>query len=406
MGVGARMERRRDGHPLGEVLLRLVVRTHRPEDRLRVRAGQPADRVRESGQGAGVLGVVEQVLCAPGAGRHDHLAGGDGGGALAATRPGTGALEGDLPRAVAALAQIADRGPVEDAGARTLGQGQVVLHQRVLGVVTAPRHALAALDAGVAIRPHPAEVRVGDLLAGLAPPARLLAEEDADRGVYEGVLRAHVAGHLLHDLVRVRVCGVGDHAEHAPALVVERGELGLPVRDVAPLPVLEELATRLVQRIGVVERAAAHTRTGEDHHVAHHVHALDAEQLEPGRPHVTVESPGRLGQVGVLEAATRLDHRDPIPLLRQPQGRHATAEAGPDDDDIVVRRRHGGGGVRGGLCVRRHGATPREWSMMGITVPEHHRTYRTVALDLSRGEGAPAGAAVRAGRTGPPSGIP
>ncbi len=358
VGVGAGMERRRDGHTLGEVLLRLVVRAHRPEDRLGIGASEPTDRIRQLGKGPGVLGVVEQVLGSPGAGRHDDLTGGHRGGALAATRPGARPLEGDLPRAVAALAQVADRGPVQDAGARALGQGEVVLHQRVLGVVPAAGHALAALDARVAVRPHPAEVRIRDQLAGLAPPAGLLAEEHADRGVDEGVLHAHVSGDLLHDLIRVGVRGVGDHAQHAAALVVERGELFLPVRDVAPLPVPEELARGLVQRVGVVERSPADARAGEDHHVAHHVDALDPEQFELGRPYVAVESPGRLGQVGVLEAATRLDHRDAVPLLRQSQGRHAAAETGADDDDIRVRRRGGGVG-RGRRCVRRHGATPR-----------------------------------------------
>ena len=321
------MERRRDGHALGEVLLRLVGRAHRPEDRLRVGAGQPAEGVREPGQRARVLGVVEQVLRPPGAGGHDDLLSGRGRGALAEPGPRAGPLERDLPRPVGALAQIADRRAVQDPGTRALGQGEVVLHERVLGVVTAPRHALTALDARVAVRPDPTEVRIRHPLAGLALAPGLLAEEHADRGVDEGVLRAHVAGDLLHDLVRVGVRGVGDHAEHAAALVVERRELVLPVRDVAPLTVLEELAGRLVERVGVVERAAPHARAGEDHHIAHHVDPLDTEQLELGRPHVLVETPRRLGQVGVLEATTGLDHRDAVALLRQPQGRHAAAEA-------------------------------------------------------------------------------
>src|SRR5690625_2925633 len=100
------------------------------------------------------------MLGAPGARGHHDLPGGHGGGALAATGPGSGPLKGDLPRPVFTLAQVADGGPVQDAGARTLGQREVVLHQRVLGVVATAGHALAAFDARIAVRPDPTEVRV------------------------------------------------------------------------------------------------------------------------------------------------------------------------------------------------------------------------------------------------------
>ncbi len=58
--------------------------------------------------------------------------------------------------------------------AGTLSEVQVVLDQRVLGVVAAPGHAGAAVDAGVAGGTRAAEERIGDLGAGL------LAEQHAD----------------------------------------------------------------------------------------------------------------------------------------------------------------------------------------------------------------------------------
>ena len=247
------MEGRRDGHALREVLFRKVVGAHRPEDRFGVGAGELPERRREPGQRAVVLGVVQQMLGAPGSGGHHDVRGGDRGGALTPSGPGSGALERHLPRAVGTLVHATDGRAVENPGPGPLGQAEVVLEQGVLGPVPAAGHALAALDTGGPIRPHTPEVRVADGLAGLALSPGLLPEEHPDRRVDEGVLGAHVPCDGLHDVVGMGMGGVGDHTEHPAPLIVERGELVLPVGDVAPLPVPEERGVGLVEGVGVIE---------------------------------------------------------------------------------------------------------------------------------------------------------
>src|SRR5699024_7056513 len=315
-----------------------------------------------------------------GAGGHHDGPGGHGAGPLAPGGPGPGALEGHLPRAVTALTQSAHGGPVHHAGARPLGEPQVVLHQRVLGAVPATGHALAALDARGPVRPHPAEVRVRHGLARLPLAAGLLPEVHADRGVDERVRRPHVLGDGADHLVRVGVRGVGDHTEHPAPLVVERGELGVPVRDVRPLRVLEERGPRLVEGVRVVERAAAHTRAGQDHDVPEQVHALEPEQSQLGRPDVPVQPPRGPGEILVLEAAARLDNGDPVALLRQAARGAAATERGSDDDPV---------GVGGGRCDargRRRGGRHRELpegSKVWATLPESRFARSTPGGHLS-----------------------
>ena len=128
-----------------------------------------------------------------------------------------------------------------DPRPRRLGEVQVVLDQRVLRVVPAPGHALAAVQAPVARGPRAAEVRVGDLLARFSPPA---PKKTPTSAVAEGVADAHLLGDVAHHLVRGRDARVGRGAEHPRGLVVGQVELVGPVGDVAPLRVVVERPPR------------------------------------------------------------------------------------------------------------------------------------------------------------------
>ena len=132
--------------------------------------------------------------------------------------------------------------------------------------------------AGVAVRAGAAEVRVGDRLVRRLAGS---AEEDADRGRVEGVAHPHLVGDLLHHLVGGRVQRVVDHAEHPLGLVVVRRQLGAPVGDVPPLRVVVERRQRLVERVGVDQRAAADPGAGQDEAVLERVDALDAVAARP-----------------------------------------------------------------------------------------------------------------------------
>jgi len=149
---------------------------------------------------------------------------------------------------------------------------------------------------------------------------------------------AHLLGDLAHDLVGRCDRRVRRDPEHPARLVVVRRELDLPVGDAGPLRILEEGARRLVEGVRVVERAAAHACAGHDQDVGQQVDALDAEALHLRRPEVAAQVPGGARQLVVGEAASGLEHRDAVALLRQPQGGRAPAEAAADHENVGVLR--------------------------------------------------------------------
>jgi len=200
--------------------------------------------------------------------------------------------------------------------------------------VAAARHALAAVQAGPPRRADATEVRVADVLA------LLVAEQHADgREVERVAVPEPLRGGLDDRVGRAHLAHLGD-AEHPLGLVVVGRELALPVRDVRPRGVLVERVERLVERVGVDERAAAHAGAREDERVAQQVDPLDAVAAQPRRPQVVAQVPGVLRELLVGEAAAGLEDEDLVALLREAQRRDAAAEAGSDDDDVVVVLAH------------------------------------------------------------------
>ncbi len=338
MRVLVGMEARRDRDALAVVDLR--VRRDRAEDRLGVRPGQVAEPLRDPRQVPLVAHPVQQPLGAERGGREHHLLGGQRAGGRASA--GLGLREPHAYVVPAALLGGARRDPRDGRErqhrrAVLLGEVEVVLHQGVLGVVPAAGHALAAAEAGVAVRAGATEVGVGDpgalLLAGAA-------EEHPDRRRVERLPHAHVGGDLLHHVVGRRAERVLDHAEHPLGLVVERLELGAPVGDVPPLRVVVERRERLVERVRVDQRAAADPGAGHDHAVLEGVDPLDAVAAGLGTEEVLLQVPGGGGQVRVLEAGAGLEHADPVALLGEPQRGHRAAEARADDQDVEVEVAH------------------------------------------------------------------
>jgi len=219
-------------------------------------------------------------------------------------------------------------------GARRLSQAEVVLGQGVLGVVAASGHALAALGAAGALGADTAEEGIGLL------HTRAVTEVDAHRCHLEGVPDAHLVGNGLHDDITRRHRRVGDDAEHARCLVVVGRELTGPVGDVRPLLVLEEALRRDVEGVGVDEGSAADTGSGEHHDVLEDVDALDAGAAEGRSPQESAQAPRGLGEVGVREAPTGLEHSDAVALLRETQRGDRATEARAHDEDVVVEASH------------------------------------------------------------------
>ena len=196
-------------------------------------------------------------------------------------------------------------------------------------------HAAAALEAAGALRARAAEVRVGHRLArrlGAVGP------KNTPTGVGTKVSPTPMSSATSFMMRSASVnVGLVDDAEHPLGLVVVRRQLGAPVGDVRPLRVVEERLRRHVERVGVVQRPAAHPGAGQDHHVAQQVDALDAVAAQLRRPQELAQVPGRLGELVVGEAPAGLEHADAVALLGQPQRGDAAAETRTDDQDVVVR---------------------------------------------------------------------
>ncbi len=209
-----------------------------------------------------------------------------------------------------------------------------MLEERVLGAVATARHAAAAFQAAGAVGAHAAEERVGHRLSRRLGSVR--SEEHPDRGGHEGVATAHLVGDFLDDAVGVGERRVGDHAQHPLRLLVVRHQLAAPVGDVAPLLVVEERIRRHVQRVGVIQRPAAHAGAGQDHHVFQRVDPLNAVAAQSGRPQKFAQVPRRLGELVVGVTPAGLQNAYAVTLVGQPQRADTAAEPRTDDQDVII----------------------------------------------------------------------
>jgi len=245
--------------------------------RLGVGANAAAETVRDARQRAGPLAARQQLVRAERARGEHHPARTHG--PAAAAQPRAGALRRDLV-ALGAVGR-ADRPDVDDLALREhldagpLGEPQVVLDQRVLGVERAADHAAPAQHAAGAVGSLTAEVGIGGRHARLA-------EVDADARLGVGVVGADLAPVLAQQLVG-RV--VGDHlrdAEHPLGLVVVGRQRRLPIVELRPLAVGVEALGRAVERVRVSEGAAADAGAGDDGDVAERRQAEDPRRPSRG----------------------------------------------------------------------------------------------------------------------------
>ena len=172
--------------------------------------------------------------------------------------PGAGPLGGDPPAAARERLDVGHLGVGVHDRPVLLGEVQVVAVERVLGADAAAR---------------PCSCRSGCSRPGRGPRRRSTGRATRSPGLPNQTptgVRWYVSATPSWSASAVHVLvgrGVGRdlvHAEHALGLVVERRQLGPPVGDVAPLRVGVEGSERLVERVGVDERPAAHARAGED----------------------------------------------------------------------------------------------------------------------------------------------
>jgi hypothetical protein len=241
-----------------------------------------------------------------------------------------------VPSGRAERADLGDGALGQDLHAGALGEVEVVLRQRVLGVVAAADHAGAAADAAGARRAVAAEVGVGHGPAGLA-------EEHADAGRRVGLRHAPLLGELAQQRVGGPLALVLGDAEHLLGGLVVGRERRRPVLELAPLRIAVEGGALggPVERVGVAEAATADAAAGDDEDVLEERHAEDPAEAEARQPVVAARVPGRLCEVLVAVAAARLEDGDLVALLGESERADAAAEARADDDPVVVVLRHG-----------------------------------------------------------------
>ena len=216
-----------------------------------------------------------------------------------------------------------------DFRAALLGEPEVVLVERVLGLVAAADHAAAAAGTSGALRPFAAEVGIGHLHAGLS-------EEDGDVRGRPAVLPADVLPHLAENLVGQRRERHARGAQHPLGGGVVRRELALPVGEMSPGRRGEELVGRDGERVRVDERSAAHADARESRDVREERHLEDAAAAHGRQPEPPLHVPVRLREVGGGEARALFEDEHAIALFRETQRAHAPSEPGADDHGVGV----------------------------------------------------------------------
>ena len=78
---------------------------------------------------------------------------------------------------------------------------------------------------------------------------------------------------------------------------------------------------RSEQRRGVNQRSSADARAGNHQHIVEWVDALNPEAPQRRCPQVAPHIPGRAGQFLIRKPPAGLDHKHPVTLLGESQGR-------------------------------------------------------------------------------------
>src|SRR5262249_29569723 len=115
----------------------------------------------------------------------------------------------------------------------------------VLGIMAATHLAIAAQDASRAPWSDTTKIRIFRLQTWRA-------EIDSDRRLVKGLASAHLGCNLLEISIDVgRWLGIAHDAQHAPGLVITRGQLVRPIGNACPSRRIEELLWRHIQGVAI-----------------------------------------------------------------------------------------------------------------------------------------------------------
>ena len=282
VGLCFRVDRRGDRNTLRVV--NRGIRSHRPDDRLRVGAHVVAESRRKVGKPAVFPKGMEQPRRPQSPAGKDHVSGSERAGTF--VEPGAGSFGRDpIPSPVERL--DIDRLMLGvDHGAVLLGQVEIVLVQGVLGVVPAPDHASTAFDT-----PGPGRAFTAEVGIGFFNPFH--AKMHGNRSQGEALGDPEMICNRAKHAVRSGFGRDALHPQHASCLVEVGSKFGLPVGDVAPLRITQGDPVRFVADIAPHQRAAADPGTGQSEGVIEQTQPLNAPHPEFRKPEELAEVPIR-----------------------------------------------------------------------------------------------------------------
>ena len=244
--------------------------------------------------------------------------------------------------------EAADVAQRADLGARLLRARQVGVVERVLGAVVAADVALAAHLAGRAVAVVQVALRLLDLLARDRRPA-VVGERDRQRRVKPlepaGLGRLLEGERLRRRRVRLVVGREPLQRDDLLDVVVVRIEVlagDRPVFVAAVVEVLldEPLLVLADEHVRVDQRAAAQARGHERVDAPERPVVVHAGQPVRGVPEALARPVRAAGERAGRVRAAALEHEHALARVRQPVGRHRSAEARADDDGVVMVRGH------------------------------------------------------------------
>lgn len=198
---------------------------------------------------------------------------------------------------------------------------EVILDERVLGVVAAADHARADVLATRARGTFAAEVGIGNRLA-------FVTEKDADLGWAKRTALSQLFRDRFQRAVGGPFARIRGHAQHSARRVVMRTKEGLPIGEIAPRRRIEQLIARFQEDVAVPQTAAADAAAVENQHAVEERHFQDAETAQRGQPQILPDDPVATREILVAVALAALQHEHAVALFRQTHRGNAAAESG------------------------------------------------------------------------------
>ena len=222
--------------------------------------------------------------------------------------------------------------------AQFFSQIKIIVIERIFGAVAAAHHAAAAADAGRTRGALACEIRVALLLRLRMFVIRTEIHRHA--GAVKAAAHARFIGQFFQHMVGIGQQRIGGYAEHFFRRAVMLGHFSRPIAQERPSAAAPHFFRRHEQGVGINHRAAAHRIAVQHQHMPKQPQRKKAAAKKRGQPQKTAQIAGAFRHIARRKPAPLLHHQHTVAFLRQPQSRHAAAEAGADNQIIGVKRSH------------------------------------------------------------------